>query len=191
MDFYRKDSQIASDRLRKAIERNRRKQLQKKELFRDQSQGPRASVRLRPASGVRRTLTKTGPSLPFRKPRLGGGLDRTMPPPPSPPLSRSQTFGGKWYQKILFYTGWAFCFVLLGRLIFADRGVIDYYSKEALIKRKVHQNDLIQRENQKLLKEIELMDKDAAYQKKMVRKHLEVIAKDEYLILFAREKSSF
>ncbi len=92
-----------------------------------------------------------------------------------------------WFSKALTYTGWGFCALLLGRLLFAERGVMDYYSKQGLISEKISKADFLKKENQDLQKEIYRIDNDPSYQKKLARKHLGVIAGDEYLILFARE----
>ena len=94
-----------------------------------------------------------------------------------------------WYQKLLVYGGWVFCCILLGRLIFADRGVVDYYARQGVIQQKIYQNHLVVKENSELQGEIKLLTQNPAYRKKLVRKHLGVIAQEEYLILFARDKA--
>ena len=214
MDIYRESSGIRSNRLKKAIERNRRKQLQKQGSFSSQWEpsGHPEGLRSMPASPSalsrgersvpnqnlsRKPFTSTQPGkgpLAYKLRRTEGN-PRTLPPrrEKRAPLFSDPTQEPRvrtWYQKILVYAGWIFCFVLLGRLIIAERGVIDYYSQEKLIERKIYQNELIAKENRELSTEIKRLNEDPVYQRKLVRKHLGVIAKDEYLILFAREKYS-
>lgn len=85
------------------------------------------------------------------------------------------------------YLGWAFCMLLFLRLVFAERGVIDYYKKSDLISQKLKQQNSLIAENKSLEIEIDKLDNNRAFQKKTVRKHLGVIANDEFLVLFARE----
>ena len=47
----------------------------------------------------------------------------------------------------------------------------------------------IKKENMQIVREIERMQTDTAYQKKLVRDNLGFIAADEFLILFPKEKS--
>ena len=276
MNFHRKNAGIGSGQLKKAIARNRRKQMQKRATFSNTTgieeeedfytdEGP--SRPERPASGreftseqrMPRTTRREGrpdslstapPSPPFglRRATMGRGASGSFRSPhASAPLadklrntdhhlrSRSRLTssesstrsaghyagrttlgatasalttaasgelsrdiplipearpqGTKWYHKILICGGWVFCCVLLGRLIFAGGGVLNYYSQERLIQRKIYQNQLVKKENVQLLQEITMIDEDPVHQRKLVRKHLGVIAKDEYLILFAREKA--
>jgi len=85
--------------------------------------------------------------------------------------------------------GWAFCSFLLFRLIFSAGGVMDYYSSLNLLDEKHYENQSIIDDNKKLAVEIKKIGKDSIFQKKLVRDNLGFIARDEYLILFAREKS--
>lgn len=91
-------------------------------------------------------------------------------------------------SKFIAYGGWLFCGVLLFRLVFADRGVVDYYQKQEMINNKVYRMESLKAENSDLEKEITRINDDSSYQKKLVRKHLGVIASDEYLVLFARDR---
>ncbi|MCO4793937.1 MAG: hypothetical protein KC493_09500 [Bacteriovoracaceae bacterium] len=85
------------------------------------------------------------------------------------------------------------CWVLLGvmclRLIFSRGGVIDYYANKGLLEGKVEEHSSVIVENKELIFEIRKIKKNKSYQKKLVRDHLGFIAKDEYLILFPKEKS--
>lgn len=80
---------------------------------------------------------------------------------------------------------WFAIFALGLRLVFMERGVIDYHKNEDLINEKIHEIELLKKENQALVHEIHEIKVNPVYQKKLAREHLGVIAKDEYLILFA------
>lgn len=86
--------------------------------------------------------------------------------------------------------GWLICFGLFLRLIFMDNGVIDFYRMESHMEEKLHSLELIKQENVDLITEIHRIKTESAYQKKLAREHLGVIAEDEYLILFAQESSA-
>lgn len=86
--------------------------------------------------------------------------------------------------------GWIVCFGLFLRLIVMDNGVIDYYKMENHMQEKLHSLDLIKQENADLITEIHRIKTESAYQKKLAREHLGVIAADEFLILFAQETSA-
>ena len=83
---------------------------------------------------------------------------------------------------------WAIIFCLSLRLVFMERGVIDYYNTKSHINDKIHELELLELENQALVKEIHEIKVNPVYQKKLAREHLGVIARDEYLVLFASEK---
>jgi len=85
--------------------------------------------------------------------------------------------------------GWAFCSFLLFRLVFSAGGVMDYYSSLNLLEEKNYEIQSIHEDNKKLALEIKKIGKDSIFQKKLVRDNLGFIARDEYLILFPREKS--
>ena len=89
--------------------------------------------------------------------------------------------------KFFINSGWLLSLFLLGRLIFADRGIIDYYKKENLISGKIAKKNALIQENEDLKIQLQRLANDSSFQKKTVRDHLGVIAKDEYLVLFARE----
>lgn len=83
--------------------------------------------------------------------------------------------------------GWFFCFVLLLRLIFAENGVLDYFKMEKILTGKSEELSAHKTENFALMEEIEKIQNNASYQKKLVRDNLGFVAQDEYLILFAKE----
>jgi cell division protein FtsB len=84
---------------------------------------------------------------------------------------------------------WIFCVVLILRLIFANGGVTDFYSRRSILNDRSNELDRIKKENMQLVHEIERMQSDTAFQKKLVRDNLGFIAADEFLILFPKEKS--
>ena len=238
MEHYGRSFGIGSNRLKKAIERNRRKQLQKRSFLSDktevldQSEDPISGFssgkrlpsspsstyssphgrRNAPVNALSRMANRTArPVEPLNNrptTSLAGRLRRTegspspaktmfyKTPPPRSPISPLRPVGtlrqkiNRWSQTLLLWVGAIVCCILLGRLIFAQRGVIDYYSQEELIRKKIHQTQLIKSENKELSREIRMLEEDPVHQRRMARKHLGVIAKDEYLVLFAREKSS-
>lgn len=79
---------------------------------------------------------------------------------------------------------WGFCLFLLGRLIFSQGGVIEYFDKKSTLDQAYHEVKLLTEENASLMKELELIRHNNRYKKKLVRDHLGYIARDEYLILF-------
>ena len=85
--------------------------------------------------------------------------------------------------------GWIFCIALSLRLIFSDRGVIDYYSKSSEINGKYHELEMINQENVIIAKEIEKIRESSRYQKKIVRDHLGFISPNEYLLVFATRRA--
>lgn len=85
---------------------------------------------------------------------------------------------------------WLAFFALSLRLVFMDRGVIDFYEKESLIAEKQLELLSVEKDNIDLVNEIEKIKVNPSYQKMLAREHLGVIAKDEYLILFSKEGPS-
>lgn len=88
-------------------------------------------------------------------------------------------------QKIF----WIFVGVTILRLFFMDRGIWDFYQNKMEIQNIQYEISRLQTENKTLIEEIRNIRYDSTYQKKMARQHLGVIARDEYLILFAEEKA--
>lgn len=82
---------------------------------------------------------------------------------------------------------WLFCGFLVLRLIFASGGVTDYFSQKSVLNDRLSELSRIKNENMGLVSEIERMQLDAGYQKKLVRDNLGFIAPDEYLVLFPKD----
>ncbi|MDO9182288.1 MAG: hypothetical protein Q7U04_07755 [Bacteriovorax sp.] len=81
---------------------------------------------------------------------------------------------------------WIFCAVMVLRLLFAHGGVSDFYSQSSLHSDRLTELDRIKKENMQLVREIERMQTDTAFQKKLVRDNLGFIAADEFLVLFPK-----
>ena len=93
----------------------------------------------------------------------------------------------KWMSKI--HQGfWVLGLFLLLRLIFSNRGILDYYNMDILLQNKTSHWQSIHIENQELRKEIVRLHKDPLWQKKITKEHLGVISSEEFVILFAQEK---
>lgn len=99
-------------------------------------------------------------------------------------LSEFQKKAFDWLIKV----GWGFCIFLVLRLIFSERGIIDYTQRLSSFEENTQYLTSLRAENEKVLKEIDLIRNDSDHQKKLVRKHLGYISDDEFMILFAGEK---
>ena len=197
-------SAIGSDRLRKAIERNRAKQAKRS------GQASRAaaptendwSLPSRKSTSTRRSVASAD-NVEFttairkssgRAPATVSYGEAKTPTVVSRRTTRKTTTPSrarKPKSKLLKNTNeyvvkgiWVFCAILLLRLIFSNGGVRDFYAKKDVLQGRHDELARIEKENQNLLKEIALLRKDPQYQKKVVRDHLGYIAKDEFLILF-------
>ncbi len=88
------------------------------------------------------------------------------------------------YTNYLVKGCWAFCAIMVLRLIFANGGVTDFYSQKATVNERLGELSDIKKENMQLVREIERMRSDTGFQKKLVRDNLGFIANDEFLVLF-------
>ena len=182
---------VGSERLRRALERNRAK--------RAKQEGSR-SERMQSRLGRRPSIERRRPL-----PRMGGAMASI----PSSPLRRSEPvveniavetsvdsikgrspkisrfFSGLW--EYLLRLAWLFCGVLILRLIFTNGGVVDFYTKRDHLKLKERELLSIKSENQEIVAEIDKIKNSSEYQKQLVRSHMDFIAPDEFLILFAKE----
>lgn len=125
---------IASERLRRAIERNRRKR------------------------GVRPV------------------------PGPKPP-GRGQRIFVQALKKLC----WVFLLAMSLRLIFSERGAIDYFAMKKLVGQKARGLAQLKGESEALRAEIKKLKTDGAYQKKIVRDKLGLIENKEFLIIFSED----
>lgn len=90
------------------------------------------------------------------------------------------------YIKWAVTGSWIFIGLLFFRLIFANRGVVEYYSLYNTLKDKENSLSLVEQENLHAIKEIEKIRSDTGYQKRMIRDNLGYIAEDEFMVLFAK-----
>lgn len=83
--------------------------------------------------------------------------------------------------------GWGIVGLLMLRLIFMERGVIDYMGMDGKIKASQQELSRVKNENKEIGTEIRRISLDKSYQRQLAKEHLGVIAADEFLILFAGE----
>ncbi len=84
---------------------------------------------------------------------------------------------------------WIFSIVLFLRLVFAERGVLEYYFRRNKVQEKLNTLDKQVFANKKLKKEIERIERDITYQKSLVRNNLGFIAEDEFIIVLPEPKN--
>ena len=84
---------------------------------------------------------------------------------------------------------WLFLAVIFVRLVFAERGVLDYFSMKDLIDHKLNLIEQTRVDNKEIVKEMDLIRNSARYQKKIVREKLGFISQDEYLVIFSGESA--
>lgn len=107
---------------------------------------------------------------------------------PALTYSRKKRKLGHFFKELtLGKVGWIICVLLTLRLVFMERGIIDYYRQEGVLQDQKRNLEMLYTENVNLNTEIHQIKTNEAYQKKMARDHLGVIAKDEFLILFAKD----
>ncbi len=78
---------------------------------------------------------------------------------------------------------------LLIRIVFMNGGIIELQSKKSELKNKFETLQNIKKENIALKVEIDKIQNDKSYQKKLARDHLGFISEDEHLILFESDLS--
>jgi cell division protein FtsB len=197
---------IANERLRKAIERNRARQAE-----RNKNHPPRpdeqASLFDKPQAEEKER--NVPPQRPRAQERSNTVVTRRSVARPDEaeftPVKRTPrkvstqvsyaTSGSRKKSKPIdpslvgyFVKGcWLFCGIMVLRLIFAHGGVTDYYSNSSVHNDRLLELDRIKKENMQLVREIERMQTDTAFQKKLVRDNLGFIASDEFLVLFPKE----
>ncbi len=196
-------SNIGSDRLRKAIERNRAKQAKRESGASTSSPAQAASRRtIGSQDNVEFTTTlrkgnhRAPAPVSYGSAKEPTVVTRTARKSTTKTLAKAKprTRTTRKKSKILQSTNeyvvkgiWVFCAILLLRLVFSDGGVRDFYAKKEVLQGRHKELARIEEENKNLLKEIDHLKKDPQYQKKVVREHLGYIAKDEYLILFPEQ----
>lgn len=83
--------------------------------------------------------------------------------------------------------GWAFAIFMLLRLIFMERGVLQYWKMSETIGEHEQELSRVRKENSDIRNEVRRAELDKGHQKQLAKEHLGVIAADEFLILFAGE----
>ena len=180
------ESAPTSDRLKRAIERNRRKQLERAKAASTAPPVqplPRASLRPQSLQSFPRTEAGTPQTQPRPIRRLPTApTDSGIRPRATEALPpKTARLYGYLYKGIWLFHGY-----LLVQLALSQGGVIDFYKKQRLLDGKYHNLAGIEYENRLLEEEIELIAKNGGYQKRLLRDRLGLIAKDEFLVLFAR-----
>lgn len=207
---------VGEDRLKKAIERNRIKQAKRNSQnsklgtrtlsgtnsSHETSSTFRNKIREAPLSSQGRNLPKPLKTNTPRGTRLSVGnsnntkmtLPRSLASTRAPSMinyrGQRESTKNKIY-KYAYYALWLFCLFLLLRLFFAERGVVEYYSQQSRLMEKIHLQKSILEENKALSEEMKRIKYNNAYQKRIVRNRLGLIAKNEFLILFSEDSQDF
>ena len=92
-------------------------------------------------------------------------------------------------EKTFFFLWSLPCLILSFKLLFGEKGILDFQKKEKVIQEKKNKLENIREHNKHLVSEIEKIKKNKKYQKYLVKKHLGSIDPSEYLILFSRNSS--
>lgn len=191
-------SSLASDRLRKAIERNRAKQAKREVSGRAQrswtAPGASSSPYNRSQSSSTRTGVATAENVEFSTPprsRKSSTVTTQNNYLPAKTVKRRSSVKRKSRQsdndflRYLVIAAWVFISFLILRLIFSSGGIMDYYDSLARLEARDYLYHDLVRENDELAQQIQLIQDDRAYQRQLVRDHLGYIAHDEYLVIFS------
>lgn len=93
----------------------------------------------------------------------------------------------KTQTNLLPRIGWGIAVFMLLRLIFMERGVLQYWKMSGTINEHEQELARVKKENADIRHEIRRIEFDKGHQKQLAKEHLGVIAADEFLILFAGE----
>ena len=165
-------SSLSSERLRKAIERNRAKQMgrstnanQFEEKLKQNFTRPRSTSTFNSNSAnpppfennkmaenisTRHAVATVDNNIEFIRPNRS--LVKRMPEigytfTPTKKLNKKQSL-------LMAKIGWFFCLFLLFRLVFADRGVIDFNDLKSILNSKMEDIYFIVKENENIIKDI-------------------------------------
>jgi cell division protein FtsB len=201
--FDSNSENLASERLRRAIERNRAKQVKRGSGRVEPTQGNLFEEHSsKPSMGTRRGFARadnveftTDISVANPKPLVPINYVTAKRKVSARKKKATGLSTSNWLKKgtpldYLVRAAWVFALILLGRLFFSEGGVIDYYQKKDVLSSKHHEYSLITQENISLIQELESIKSDQNYQRKLVRDHLGFIARDEFLLLFQSELGS-
>jgi len=150
--------------------RNRRRDIDLEKMLRSERQGERKSVgraddvEFLP---VRKKIRRSGPAMKYSVEKRAS--KRQLVP---------KMNNIKKYLVFFALVG------LLGRLVFSRGGVIDYYQKEREFQKLALYYQSLLKENQEFHKEIKEFESNPSLQKQVLRDQMNLIGKDEFLILF-------
>lgn len=198
METFNHSQGLGSDRLRKAIERNRAKQAKRETIQMSRSSDTTWSTNEKPSIAQNAESVRFSSSLregprkppaPVSYSKKSTALVKAKSPSTrtKKPKRRSNLRKPLDVNDTVVKVFWAVCGVLVLRLIFSQGGVVDYYERQTVLNERNYEKARIEEENQNLRAEIELIKSSSAHQKKLVRDHLGFIASDEFLILFAKD----
>lgn len=205
-------SSVSSDKLRKAIERNRMRQAKREgrattakpaakatpasnprqqEFFFNSQSTPRSTM----PSGSSQRISVATPASETTFVRPVKARTTTKKSSIKYPVKKTSTTKRKRVKATKARNAWLMkgAWILLGlifiRLVFAERGIIDYFSMKDLIGHKLDLIEQTKVENKAILKEMEMIKNNSRYQKQIVREKLGFITKDEYLVIFSGESA--
>jgi cell division protein FtsB len=176
-------SETLNDRLKRTLERNRTKPLKREPVSLKSKADEDFEEETLEAPKARQMEREEQQELKFRK------AEKKAPASISYVKKNRTSPKEGTLVRYMIYAGWAFCFILLLRLIFAGGGILDNLSRRENLDAKISEYNAVEKENETLGKEIELIMKNKAYQKKLVRDHLGFIASEEFLVLFREAKT--
>lgn len=185
----------SSDRLRQLIEKNRAKQLARARVAeKNVKQDPHpAAEKLIAKKEVKNSsrppVVVAAPALAFKDQQFKtkvlnpGNSFSSLTKKVSKAVKKRKKRNWKDYLVII---AWPIYLFLLGRLVFSQGGVMEYYQRQRELAGKEQEIASIEQENLDLEREITLIKDDKKYQRQIIRDHLGHIASDEYLILFEK-----
>lgn len=173
-----KNSSFSNDRLKRAIEKNRLKNLEKNNNQNNNEINLEQSLRKEPTtpenieivSPIKKIAKKNMQSINY-----------------SNSVKKDSINSNFNFYNYLVKACWGFCFIIVLRLIFANGGILAFNSQKNIYQKKLEELEKIKKENMLMVEEIEKIQSNATFQKKLVRDNLGFIAKDEYLIIFPKE----
>ncbi len=192
------DDGPTSDRLKKAIERNRAKRMGN--LPGSSPVDNNGTFVPANTNSVTRTRVARPNDTVFndnlrRERRLPAGrvdyLDNAPKQPTvstvrPPPLAKATREVSSKFINIFTKFCWGVCLVAMLRLLFSNGGIVDYYNRTNDYNDLLGKNNEIINENLAIQRNIDKIMFDHSYQKKLVRNHLSYISDDEFLVLFAK-----
>jgi hypothetical protein len=182
-------SSIASERLRRAIERNRAKQANRQESNQENNKDTQ----------FKRPMTSSKSDI-----RVSVARPEDVQFVPAPVQRRTTKVVATTYKKankktaneffsfdfspktvsVLFLLGWVAASLLYLRVLFSDRGLLDYVKRDRYLATRQEYYQSLINENKEMLHEIEKIKKNDTHQRQLIRDHLGMISSNEYLVIF-------